>query len=740
MSEKNKTKKKLNQEIEKLHQRIKELERAASECRSEKNELKESKELFRSLFEATFEGIVVHDKGNILDANQTFARIFGYDLKEIIGMNVAELAAPEWRKKIIDSVLSGREDPYQAQGLRKDGSVFPGELRGRKIRYKGREARITAVRDLTKQKKAEDAKEKLLHNLRERNKELNLLYEVSELSSKADLSLKDLLQKSVELIPSAWHYPDITCARIVVENKQYESKKFKKTKWSQSEDIKVAGKKLGSIEVCHLEEKPELNNGPFLKEERDLINTFSSLLSSIIERKKTEEALKQSEEKYASVVEKSNDAIIIHHNGIIKFANEAASQYIGIAKNEIIGKVMTDFVHPEDRETVIQRFEQRKARKEVESIYEISLTKKDGSVLPVEINVSLIQHQGKPAGLVFLRDITERKKAEAALKRRESYFRDIFENADIGIAYSSLGGKVLEINKALEEILGVPSQKIEGKNIVTLTKEFLTLKNTKQILPIIRDILRGKEVRPFEVNYKDKILEIRSTYNPESKRITGLIKDITEQRKAEEKIKKSLQEKEVLLKEIHHRVKNNMQVISSLINIQARRIKDPEAQEMFKAARNRVMSMALVHERLYRSEDLAGIDFSQYIEKMSVHLMSYYRELSQNIELKKEIENIFLDVTKAVPLGLITNELLTNSLKHAFTNKEKGEIKIEFFKKANTYYLSISDNGKEFPKNLDFRKAESMGLDLVNSLVEQIKGNIELHRNKGTTFEITFKD
>ncbi|HZX10473.1 MAG TPA: PAS domain S-box protein [Acidobacteriota bacterium] len=265
MSEKNKTKKKLNQEIEKLHQRIKELERAASECMSEKNELKESKERFRSLFEATFEGKVVHDKGKILDANQTFARIFGYDLKEIIGMNVAELAAPEWRKKIIDSVLSGCEDPYQAQGLRKDGSVFPGELRGRKIRYKGREARITAVRDLTEQKKAEDAKEKLLHNLRERNKELNFLYEVSELSSKADLSLKELLQKSVELIPSAWHYPEITCARIVVENKQYETNKFKKTKWSQSEDIKVAGKKLGSIEVCHLKKSLNWIMALFLK-------------------------------------------------------------------------------------------------------------------------------------------------------------------------------------------------------------------------------------------------------------------------------------------------------------------------------------------------------------------------------------------------------------------------------------------------------------------------------------------
>jgi len=740
MVNKNKSKEQLRKEIEKLHQRIAQLEKAESECRLEKNELKESKERFLSLFEATFEGIVVHDKGKILDVNQTFAQMFGYDLEEIIGMNVVELAAPEWKSVVKNNVLKGREDPYQAQGLRKDGSVFPGELRGRKIRYKGKDVRLTAVRDLTKQKEAEDAKEKLLHDLRERNKELNLLFEVSRLSSKLDLSIEAIFQKSVDLIPPAWHYPEITCAQIVFENKQFRTKKFKKTQWNLSSDIKVGGKKLGSVEVYYMKEMPELDEGPFLKEERDLINSFSSLLGNIIERKKTERALKDSEEKYSSVVENSNDAIIIHHDGIIKFVNSAASQFIGIPKKEFTGKRITDFIHPEDTEIILERFKKRKAGKKVESIYEISLVKKDGSVLPAEINVSLIHYQGKPAGLVFIRDITTRKKAEKALKQSESKFRDIFETAGEGIACTSLGGKVVEVNKAVEKILGIPSRKIIGKNIVSLAKEFLTLNNAKQIVPLMKNIIKGKEVDPFEVQYKDKILEVSSTYNPESKRIIGVVQDITNRKKIEEKIKKSLEEKEVLLKEIHHRVKNNMQVISSLLNIQARRLKDPKAREIFKATRNRVMSMALVHERLYRSEDLAGIDFNRYIERMSVHLMNYYNELSQNIELKKEVEGIFLDITKAVPLGLITNELLTNALKHAFPKNKKGEIKIKFYKKGKTYHLTIRDNGIGFPDDLDFKRADSMGLDLVNSLTSQINGNIELDRKKGTAFEITFKD
>ncbi len=452
----------------------------------EENQRKESEEMFRCLSEASFEGIVLHEKGKILAANRAFAEMFGYDLKEITGMNVLELVAPEWKDVVKKNVLLGREDPYEAEGLRKDGSIFPAELRGKQVKYKGREARVAAVRDLTAQKKAE-------------------------------------------------------------------------------------------------------------------------------------QALKESEEKYSLVVEKSNNAIILHRDGIIKFANSTTSQYTGVPPSELTGKKITDFVHPDYKKTVRDNFNTRKAGKEVKNVYEIAIVRKDGPVFPAEINVSLVKYQGEPAGLVFIRDISDRKKAE-------------------------------------------------------------------------------------------------------------------------ERIKKSLEEKEVLLKEIHHRVKNNMQVISSLINIQAMRIKDKKTQEIFRDTRNRVMSMALVHERLYRSEDLAGIDFKMYIERMSVHLMSYYQEASQNIELKTDVKDIFLDITKAMPLGLITNELITNSLKHAFPKSKKGKITIEFYKKGKIFHLNIGDNGIGFPKDLDFRKAESMGMDLVNSLVRQINGSIQLSRDKGTLFKISFKE
>ena len=587
-------------------------------------------------------------------------------------------------------------------------------------------------------------KEKLLHDLEERNKELHLLYEVSMLSSKTDLSLKDFLQKSVDLIPPAWHYPEITCARIIINSQKHKTKNFKKTQWSQCEDIRVNGKKLGTVEVYYLEERPELDEGPFLKEERNLIRTFSLLLSRIIERKKADKALKESEERFRRSVNLAPFPIMIHaEDSEVVLINDIWSEITGYQKDDIpnIGE-WTKKAYGKEKDIVkkdIDRLYHKKKRVE-EGEYRVQTKKGTERIWEFSSTPLGKTSDNRRLVLSMAHDITRRKQFEEALKESESKFRDIFETADIGIAYSSLGGKVVQVNKALEGILGIPSIEIVGKNMITLTKKFLSLKNAKQILPIIKDILKGRKVRPFEVNYKDKVLEVSSTYNPESKRITGLIKDITEKRNAEEQIKKSLQEKEILLKEIHHRVKNNMQVISSLINIQSMRIKDPKAREMFKATRNRVMSMALVHERLYRSEDLAGIDFSQYIEKISVHLMSYYRDSTKNIDLKRDIEDIFLDVTKAVPLGLIINELLTNALKHAFPKDKTGEIKIKFYKKGKAYHLSISDTGVGFPKNFDFRKADSMGMDLVNSLVTQINGKIELFRDKGTTFKITFKE
>jgi len=210
-------------------------------------------------------------------------------------------------------------------------------------------------------------------------------------------------------------------------------------------------------------------------------------------------------------------------------------------------------------------------------------------------------------------------------------------------------------------------------------------------------------------------------------------------KQSEEQIKALLQEKEVLLKEIHHRVKNNLQIISSLLSLEAEYLKENRAIEAFKDSQNRIQSMALIHDKLYQSKDLTRINFADYIQDLITNLLHSYKLNSSAITLKINVEDVFLVSDAAILCGLIINELISNSLKHAFHQRESGEICIEFCSlKANLFTLTISDNGVGFAKDFDFQTTESLGLRLVKGLTNQLKGNIDFSNNNRVEFKITF--
>ncbi|OYE04157.1 hypothetical protein CDG79_14815 [Nostoc sp. 'Peltigera membranacea cyanobiont' 232] len=212
-----------------------------------------------------------------------------------------------------------------------------------------------------------------------------------------------------------------------------------------------------------------------------------------------------------------------------------------------------------------------------------------------------------------------------------------------------------------------------------------------------------------------------------------------ERKQAEEQIKASLQEKEVLLKEIHHRVKNNLQIISSLLNLQAEYLKDNQALEIFKDSQNRIESMALIHEKLYQSQDLARINFADYIQDLVTNLFYSYNVNSSAITLKMNVEEVFLVIDAAIPCGLMINELISNSLKYAFPQREPGEISIDFCSiEANLFLLTISDNGVGFAHDFDFQATESLGLRLVKGLTHQLQGNIDFINDNGVKYKIIF--
>jgi two-component sensor histidine kinase len=221
--------------------------------------------------------------------------------------------------------------------------------------------------------------------------------------------------------------------------------------------------------------------------------------------------------------------------------------------------------------------------------------------------------------------------------------------------------------------------------------------------------------------------------------LRGVILDVTELKRAEEEIKASLKERETLLKEIHHRVKNNLQVVSSLISLQAAQATEPETIETLNESQRQIRSMALIHEKLYRSDSLAEIDFGDYIESLIAELLRMYNVPLGMITITTDIENVQLGVDTAIPCALIINELVSNSLKYAFPDGRTGEATITIHRINGTYELTITDNGVGLPPDFDFRKTDTLGLQLVTGLVNQLDGTITLDRTKGTTFIITFK-
>ncbi|HOW15033.1 histidine kinase dimerization/phosphoacceptor domain -containing protein [Methanosarcina sp.] len=223
-------------------------------------------------------------------------------------------------------------------------------------------------------------------------------------------------------------------------------------------------------------------------------------------------------------------------------------------------------------------------------------------------------------------------------------------------------------------------------------------------------------------------------------RLQGIILDITEHKKAEEAL---LQMEEIRKKEIHHRIKNNLQVISTLLYLESGNFNDEKVIEAFKESQHRVKSMALVHEKLYQSEDMISVDFADYIQNLANYLFGAYSVGDKDINLKLDVDNVFLGMDTAVPLGIIINELVSNALKHAFSDRESGEICICLKKeeKGNHFLLTVRDNGRGFPEEIDFRETESLGLQLVINLVDQIEGSIELNTTgEGTEFRISFRE
>lgn len=339
-----------------------------------------------------------------------------------------------------------------------------------------------------------------------------------------------------------------------------------------------------------------------------------------------------------------------------------------------------------------------------------------------------------------------RRMADAALQESEEMFRSVVENAQSGIVIIDTEFRPIYANDEMLRITGYPRDEFIGADF----RRYLDEESLELVADRFQRRQKGEEVPSryeFTIVRKDgekRRVEISSSVIKDSKqRTTTLtqVRDITEQQQAEEQIKSSLHEKEVLLREIHHRVKNNLQIISSLLNLQSQHVEDSKALEMFTESRLRVRSMAMVHEKLYRSDDLSRVDFKDYVRSLSYHLFQMYGVTPDKVTLDMDIEDVLLDINTAIPCGLLVSELISNALKHAFPEGRTGAVTVKMKPIENgDIELRVSDNGVGLEGGLDIKNTESFGLQLVDMLTEQLQGTLSIDRNGGTTFTIRFQD
>ena len=459
------------------------------------------------------------------------------------------------------------------------------------------------------------------------------------------------------------------------------------------------------------------------------------------DRKKVEEALRVQDERFRSVLENSPTIIFIKDlDSRYLFINRLWEKVFQVKKEDVVGKFDHE-VFSKEMARAVRANDLKVIEADTPLEFEEIVPHDDGLHTYISNKFPLYDVSGKIEAICGIAtDITERERVSEALRESEEKYSSLFKNMLNGFAYHKIVVDkenrpvdyiFLEINDCFETLTGLKREDVIGRGV-------------KEVIPDIEKskfdwigeygkiALEGGELR-FEQYFEplDKWYSILGFSNKKGY-FAAVFEEITERKRAEELIRVSLKEKEVLLKEIHHRVKNNLQVISSILNIQSGYIDDKALKGVFMESQNRIKSMARVHEQLYQSKDFSAISIADYIRDLVRNIFDSYTRSSSLVEFKMDVEDKKLDIDTSMQLGLLLNELCTNTLKYAFPDGGRGKFMVEFKSVDNdNYLLLVGDDGVGLPKGFDIDKTNTMGFLLVKSIVEQIDGTLKIDQSSG---------
>jgi len=626
-------------------------------------ELHESEERYSALFSNNYSVslLIDPDTGRIVDANDAAVRYYGYPRDQLTALGIYDLnrLPKDTVIKNLRRAKDEKEKHFFSTHYRADGEKRYVEIYSGPIPVRGKPLFYSIIHDITDRKKAET----------ELQKNQFLLSEAMEMANMADWEMDG--QTGVFTFNDRfWSLYATTAER---EGGYQMPAEVYAREFVHPDDQHLVGEEIAKAMSAPEYGYHSLREHRIIRRDGEVryiivriritkdaggrtIKTHGAN-QDITDRKRAEQALGESEERYRTLVDQLPDYVIVHRDGILLYVNPAAASRFGYTAEMLIGKPILSFIAPGYHDTVRQAITRRMAGSDVPA-YEMKIRQKDGTFRTVLTNGAAIMFEGRPASLNVLSDITDRKLMEE---------------------------EVRSLNRVLEQ------------------------------------------------RVKDRTEALSKT----NEQLTA---EITARAHAEQEVTRSLQEKDLLLREIHHRVKNNLQIIASLLNLQSRYITDPNVLEAIRGSQSRIRAMALVHERIYRSHNIAEINIKDYLNYLTKQILQFYNIQQNQIGIIVTMDDIMADIDTVIPFGLIMNELVSNSLKYAFPEGRRGTISIECAPQ-DTGMLRIvyHDNGVGIPAGFDWKNTESLGLRLVNSLVDQLNGTIESDGGEGTTFILSIQ-
>ncbi|HOO72879.1 MAG TPA: PAS domain S-box protein [Spirochaetota bacterium] len=683
--------------------------------------------------------------GLILDTNIGFRDITKWEREEVIGrtsLDVNFWADPADREYLVKELKAGREARRREfRFCRKDGTKGTGIYSARKITISGEPCILFVMQDITINKEME----KQLEENRDRLHRISInlpgaLFQFYA-TKNGDYGMNYVSERIREFFgiepEMITHYPGML-TYVHEEDRERFTESVRQaveacTPWNfEGRFIKPSGE---VVWFNGISSPKKVENGVI----------FDGILINVTERNLAEERLKRLADLHQTVLDTILTAVMYIKDRKIQWVNNTCLKMFGYTGDELIGKETSVFYYRYDDYVEVGKEAYTHLARRESYFREVEGKKKDGAPFWCNLAGRAVNPDDPEEGSIWTaQDITDRKNAELALQKSEERFSKAFRSTPVPISITETEtGRILDVNEQGVKISGFSYDELIGHT----SSEMGIIYDWNLRGELITESLRNGAIKEIPIKLINKTGETRDILwsaepiNLDDREVMlSILFDVTERNQAEEFIRNSLNEKEVLLKELYHRAKNNMQVICSLLELKSDRAQEPGVHEIFTDIRTKIQTMALVHQKLYESQDLVNINLNDFAQSLSELIMNGHAIPPGKVTVEQSVDDLPISIDTAMPLGMVLNELISNSIKHAFPGDRKGKIKITIHRTGNDLRLEYRDNGKGLTGDFDPAASPTLGMHIIQNIVEkQLGGTINFINKNGLLCIINIK-